>query len=145
MRNSFITTNFIKTGQAFQVKGTDKVCLFDTTTQLLCPYHLLVLHTKSNTLCMLVILQCRKMCGNELNLVNSFSVMLGWVEPALSKKWLCLLVSSADNLCNQFRSRSDLNKMSDPILIQTVFHFDAHLHARFVLLQMRFLFTYTFI
>ena len=25
------------------------------------------------------------MCGNELNLVNSFSVMLGWVEPALSK------------------------------------------------------------
>ena len=26
------------------------------------------------------------MCGNELDLVNSFSVMLGWVEPALSKK-----------------------------------------------------------
>ena len=25
-----------------------------------------------------------KMCGNELNLVKSFSVMLGWVEPALS-------------------------------------------------------------
>ena len=30
---------------------------------------------KWNTLCMLVILQCGKMCGNELNLVNSFSVM----------------------------------------------------------------------
>ena len=62
------------------------------------------------------------MCGNELNLVNSFSVMLGWVEPALSKKWLCLLVSSADNLCKQFRSRSDPNKTLDLILIQTVFH-----------------------
>ena len=34
----------------------------------------------------------RKMCGNGLNLVNSFSVMLGWVEQALSKKGLCLLV-----------------------------------------------------
>ena len=44
------------------------------------------------------------MCGNELNLVDSFSVMSGWVEPALSKKWLCLLVLSADNLCKQFRS-----------------------------------------
>ena len=53
------------------------------------------------------------MCGNELNLVNSFSVMLGWVEPALSKKWLCLLVLSADNLCKQFRPRSDPNKTSD--------------------------------
>ena len=31
---------------------------------------------------------CGKMCGNELNLVNSFSAMLGWVKPALSKKWL---------------------------------------------------------
>ena len=48
-----------------------------------------------NTLCMLVT-QCERMCGNELNLVNSFSVMLGWVvvmgplllwvEPAQSKK-----------------------------------------------------------
>ena len=38
-----------------------------------------------NTLCILVT-QCGKMCGNELNLVNSFSVMLGWVEPAQSKK-----------------------------------------------------------
>ena len=47
------------------------------------------------------------MCGNELNLVNSFSVMLRWVEPALSKKWLRLLVSFADNLCKHFRSRSD--------------------------------------
>ena len=26
----------------------------------------------------------RKMCGNELNIVNSFSVTLGWVEPALT-------------------------------------------------------------
>ena len=26
----------------------------------------------------------RKMCGIELNLVNSFSVMLGWVQPALT-------------------------------------------------------------
>ena len=67
------------------------------------------------------------MIGNELNLVNSFSVMLGWVEPALSKKWLCLLVSSTDNLCKQFRSRSDPNKTSDLILIQTVFHSDARL------------------
>ena len=40
-------------------------------------------NTKWNTLCMLVISQCGKMCGNELNLVNSFSVMLGWVEPAV--------------------------------------------------------------
>ena len=62
---------------------------------------------------MLVISRCGKMCGNELNLVNSFSVMWGWVEPALSKKWLCLLVLSADNQCKQFRSRSDPNKMSD--------------------------------
>ena len=54
-----------------------------------------------------------KMCGNELNLVNSFSVMLGLVEPALSKNWLCLLVLSADNLCKQFGSRSDPNKTSD--------------------------------
>ena len=53
------------------------------------------------------------MCGNELNLVNSFSVMLGWVESALSKKWLGLLVLSADNLCKQFRFRSDPNKTSD--------------------------------
>ena len=30
--------------------------------------------------------------AGNLNLVNSFSVMLGWVEPALSKKWLCLQV-----------------------------------------------------
>ena len=37
------------------------------------------------------------MCGNELNLVNTFSVMLGWVELALIKKWLCLLV-----LCKLF-------------------------------------------
>ena len=74
------------------------------------------------------------MCGNELNLVNSFSVMLGWAEPALSKKWLRLLVSSSDNLCKQFRSRSDPNKMSDLILIQTVFHSDARLHVRLVLL-----------
>ena len=65
-------------------------------------------NTKWNTLCMLVISQCGKMCGNELNLVNSFSVMLGWVEPALSKKWLCLLV-----LCKLFRSRSDPKKTSD--------------------------------
>ena len=65
-------------------------------------------NTKWNTLCMLVISQCGKMCGNELNLVNSFSVMLGWVEPALSKKWLCLLV-----LCKLFRSRLDPNKTSD--------------------------------
>ena len=64
--------------------------------------------TTWNTLCMLVISQCGKMCGNELNLVNSFSVMLEWVEPALSKKWLCLLV-----LCKLFRSRSDPNKTSD--------------------------------
>ena len=60
------------------------------------------------------------MCGNELNLVNSFSVMLGWVEPALSKNWLCLLVLSADNLCKQFGSRLDLNKTSD-----LCFHSDA--------------------
>ena len=65
-------------------------------------------NTKWNTLCMLIISQCGKKCGNELNLVNSFSVMLGWVEPALSKKWLCLLV-----LCKLFRSRSDPNKTSD--------------------------------
>ena len=64
--------------------------------------------TKWNTLCMLVISQCGKMCGNELNLVNTFSVMLGGFELALIKKWLCLLV-----LCKLFRSRSDLNKMSD--------------------------------
>ena len=70
-------------------------------------------NTKWNTLCMLVISQCGKMCGNELNLVNSFLVMLGWVEPALSKNWLCLLVLSADNLCKQFGSRSDPNKTSD--------------------------------
>ena len=75
------------------------------------------------------------MCGNELNLVNSFSVMLGWVEPALSKKWLCLLVSSADSLCKQFRSRSDPNKTLDLILIQTVFHSDARLQECLVLLQ----------
>ena len=31
------------------------------------------------------------MCGNELNLVDSFLVTLELVEPALSKKWLCLL------------------------------------------------------
>ena len=55
----------------------------------------------------------RKMCSDELNLVNSFSVMLGWVEPALSKNWLCLLVLSADNLCKQFGSRLDPNKTSD--------------------------------
>ena len=30
-------------------------------------------------------LAVQKMSGNELKLVNSFSVMLGWVEPALSK------------------------------------------------------------
>ena len=71
------------------------------------------------------------MCGNELNLVNSFSVMLGWVEPALGKKWLCLLVSSADNLCKQFRYRLDHSKTSDLILIQTVFHSDARLHAHY--------------
>ena len=71
------------------------------------------------------------MCGYELNPVNSFSVMLGWVEPALSTKALCLLVSSADNVCKQFRSRSDRNKTSDLNLIQTVFHSD----ARSVLLQ----------
>ena len=71
------------------------------------------------------------MCGNDFNLVNSFSVMLGWVEPAISKMWLCLLVSSADNPCKQFRSRSDPNKTSDLILTQTVFHSD----ARLVLLQ----------
>ena len=65
-------------------------------------------NTKWNTLCMLVISQCGKMCGNEFNLVNSFSVMLGWVEPALSKKWLCLLV-----LCKLVRSRSYPNKTSD--------------------------------
>ena len=76
---------------------------------------------------MMIILQCGKMCGNELNLVNSFSVMLGWVEPALSTNWQCLLLSSADNLCKQFRSRSDPNKTSDLILIQTVFHSDARL------------------
>ena len=35
------------------------------------------LHAGNLTVC--------KMCGNELNLVNCFSVMLGWVEPALSK------------------------------------------------------------
>ena len=75
------------------------------------------------------------MCGNELNLVNRFLVMLGWVEPALSKKWLCLQVSSADNLCKQLRSRSDPNKTSDLILIQSVFHSDARLHVRLVLLQ----------
>ena len=75
------------------------------------------------------------MCDNELNLVNSFSVMLGWIEPALSKKWLCLLVLSADNLCKQLRSRSDPNKTSDLILIETVFHSDARLHARLVLFQ----------
>ena len=75
------------------------------------------------------------MCGNELNLVDSFSVILGLVEPTLSKKWLCLLVSSADNLCKQFRSRSEPNKMSDLILIQTVSHSDARLHACLVLLQ----------
>ena len=84
---------------------------------------------------MLVIWQCGKMCGNELNLVNRFLVMLGWVEPALSKKWLCLQVSSADNLCKQLRSRSDPNKTSDLILIQSVFHSDARLHVRLVLLQ----------
>ena len=39
--------------------------------------------------------------------------MLGWVEPALSKNWLCLLVLSADNLCKQFGSRLDPNKTSD--------------------------------
>ena len=75
------------------------------------------------------------MCGNEFNLVNSFSVMFGWVEPALRLKWLCLLVSSADNLCKQFRSRSDPNKTSDLILIQTAFHSDARLHAHLVILQ----------
>ena len=96
---------------------------------------MMALHTKWNTLCMLVISQCGKMCGNELNLVNSYSVMLGWVEPALSKKWLCLLVPSADNLCKQFRSRSDPNKTSILIMIQTVFYSDARLHARLVLLQ----------
>ena len=69
------------------------------------------------------------MCGNELNLVNSFSVMLGWVEPALSKKLLCLLVSSADNLCKQFRSSSDPNKTLDLILIVS------QSDARLVLLQ----------
>ena len=40
--------------------------------------------------------------------VNIFSVILGQVEPALRINWLCLLVSSADNLCKQFRSRSGL-------------------------------------
>ena len=65
-------------------------------------------NAKWNTLCMLVISQCGKMCGNELNLVNTFSVMLGWVELALIKKWLCLLV-----FCKLFRSRSDPNKTSD--------------------------------
>ena len=68
---------------------------------------------------------CIKMCGNELNIVNSFSVMLGWVEPTLSKKWQCLLVSSADNLCKQFRYRLDTDKTLDLILIQTIFHSDA--------------------
>ena len=75
------------------------------------------------------------MCGNELNLVNSFSVMLGWVEPALSKKWLCLLVLSADTFANNLDQDQTLVKTSDLILIQTVFHSDARLHVRLVLLQ----------
>ena len=82
----------------------------------MCPVAVVFLelrNTKWNTLCMLVISQCGKMCGNELNLVNSFSVMLGWVKPALSKNWLCLLVLSADNLYKQFGSRPDPNKTSD--------------------------------
>ena len=77
----------------------------------LCPVAVVFLElrdTKWYTLCMLVISQCGKMCGYELNLVNTFSVMLGWVELALIKKWLCLLV-----LCKLFRSRSDPNKTSD--------------------------------
>ena len=65
-------------------------------------------NTKWNTLCMLVFSQCGKMCGNELSLVNTFSVMLRWVELALIKKWLCLLV-----LCKLFRSTSDPNNTSD--------------------------------
>ena len=71
------------------------------------------------------------MCGNELNLVNIFSVMLGWVEPALSKQWLCLLVLSADNLnANSLDPVQTLTKRRT-----SVFHSDARLHACLVLLQ----------
>ena len=60
-----------------------------------------------------------KMCGKlaksfvcfySLRPSQHFSAMLGRIELVLCKKWLCLLVSSADNLCKQFRSRSDLTK-----------------------------------
>ena len=70
------------------------------------------------------------MCGNELNLVDSFSVMLGWVEPALSKNWLCLLVLSADNLCKSLDPDQTLTKR-----LTSVFHSDPRLRARLVLLQ----------
>ena len=63
------------------------------------------------------------MCGNELNLVNTFSVMLGWVELALIKKWLCLLVLCLDPDQTLTKRRT------------SVFHSDARLHARFVFLQ----------
>ena len=73
------------------------------------------------------------MCGNKLNLVNSFSVMLGWVDPALSKNWLCLLVLSADNLGKQLDPDQTLSKRRT-----SVFHSDARLHARFGLLNNAF-------
>ena len=46
----------------------------------MCPVAVVFLElrdTKCNTLCMLVISQCGKMCGNELNLVNTFFSYVG--------------------------------------------------------------------
>ena len=43
-------------------------------------------YTQNHFMGNLIISQCGKMCGNELNLVNSFSVTLEWVEPAVSTK-----------------------------------------------------------
>ena len=67
------------------------------------------------------------MCGNELNLVNNFSVILGWVEPALSKKWLCCLLIT---FANSLDADQTLTKRRT-----SVFHSDARLHSRFVLPQ----------
>ena len=50
------------------------------------------------------------MCGNELDLVDSFSVMLEWVEPALSKKWLCLLVLMLITFANSLDPDQTLTK-----------------------------------
>ena len=100
----FIKVNYIKTQTSFLGKGYQLIVFlcYGDPIMMAVEYSL---HSDNFAV--------RKMCDNELNIVDSFSVMLGWVEPALSKKWLCLLVLSADNLCEQFRSRSDPNKKSD--------------------------------